>query len=352
MRVIYVASVLLCAVILSILVPAASHAKTVTVVLKNGQRLENIYYSVDKQFQVLRYDKNNYDKKNAVSFLDIEAIYNDEGENIAPKLLGKYYRPTGKTTESSQPPDTGLKTVPQEEVDTTGETAAEQAPATKVESPPPSIDWRSEQDSVYIAARRRPWSVGMRVGGNFSIPSGEWFRGVNSGVGFEGDVTVFLTHEIGLRFQFSRAGLNVDDDFFIKPLYQPGLTFYNEFSSLTVTRYFVFVRYYKSQNSSKNPRVTLYTDVGLGAVNHKMKASTWVTDGVQTGTLTLDESETKFAMPCELGLIIQLAQNIGLDAGFGFDLIFIGKAGGGGTGYGDYQNAYIIDLKLGFIWLL
>lgn len=352
MRTVYIASIVLSAVMVSILVPAVSNAKTVTVVLKNGRRLENIYYSVDKQYQVLRYDKNNYDKKNAVSFFDIEAIIDDKGENIASELLGKYYRPSGKADELSQPPDTGLKAVPQEAVDTTGETTPAQAPVTEAKSPPPSTGWRSEQDSVYLAARRKPWSVGFRFGGNFSIPSGSWFRDVNSGIGFDGDVTVFLTREIAIRFRYSRAGLNVDDNFFFEQFYQPGLTFYNEFSRLTVTRYYVYALYYRRLNSSQGPQMTFYTDVGLGAVDHKMKASAWVTDGVQTGTLTLDDSETKFAMPFGIGLLFQLTQNISFDAGLGIDLIFIGSGGGGDVTYGDNQSAAIIDFKLGIIWLL
>lgn len=341
-RVVYAAALLLCAVVLLIFVPASAHAKTGTLVLNDGRRFENVSYSVDKFYQVVKYKSKGDGTQFAVSFVEIKAILDKNGENVAPKLLGKWYRPSNDAVET--PPSQGSVA---DEADSAAEPTVAPSESSKVLS-----DWRLEDDRVFVEAKKKPWWVGIRSGANISMPTGVWFDDVNTAVGYDGDFVLFLTHQIGLHFRFSRAGLKVDDDFFFtRGLIDPGLTIYNMYSRLAVNRYFLSFLYYDHLNLTQTGKTLFYVGTGAGAVEHREKGSAWATDGQYTWMISIKDTETKFATSAEIGLIFLLARNIGLDTGMSLDIIYIGRAYDE-AGHEVTQTAGIFDFKLGFIYLL
>jgi len=314
-----------------------------TLVLKDGTRIAAVTLKVDKFYKVIRYRTAADTKDQFKSFTDIEAIIGPDGLNHASELLEESYRPSNPVAKPEATPDTTGKIEPPEKATDTAAVAPPQK-----EAPPPTTVWRHDKDAVYKKARQRFWSLGLRLAGNASLPAGDWYTGVNSGIGFEGDLFIALSHDLALRFTCSRAGLNVDDNFYTV-LPPENSTLVSEQSSLSVTRYFLSAVYYQRGNPQDRSKLIWHVWTGLGAISHKMGIKAVARDNESGDPYALDvsSSTTKFAMTVGGGAIILLSKHYGLDFSAGMDVVSVGTDDdSGGVTYG-----YIFDLKIGFITL-
>lgn len=316
-----------------------------TLVLKDGSRIPVVAYKVDKFYKVLRYRSATDTKDKFTSFTDIEALIGSDGVNHAPELLEGWYRPSTPPSAPKATPDTTAKNAgpsAQENKDT----LAAPVPKTQPQAPAPTT-WRTSGDPLYKKARMRFWNMGLRLAGNFSLPAGDWYTDVNPGVGFEGDLFIALTHDLALRFSVSRAGLNVDDDFFAATV--EGATLFRQSAYLHATRYFISAVYYQRIHPLQDKSPIWHAWTGLGAISHHMGASITVRDN-ETGdfyTGVTSTSSTKFAVTGGGGVIAMLNKNYGIDFSAGLDIVFVPAP----SDYYENSYGYIFDLKIGLITL-
>jgi hypothetical protein len=78
-------------------------AKKGTIVLKNGDTYENIEYKIDKEYKTVKAKLSDGETEKNFSFSNIDAIYDSDGNNLAPKLLGRWYDPRVESTSESLP---------------------------------------------------------------------------------------------------------------------------------------------------------------------------------------------------------------------------------------------------------
>jgi len=188
--------------------------------------------------------------------------------------------------------------------------------------------------------------MGLRLGSNFSIPIGDWYEGVNAGIGYEGDFFTPVSRSLALRFHFSRAGLDVDNDFFYFPEYIDFRKI-NQESSITALRYLLFLQYNELTIEQKPNKTSFYACAGLGAITHKMKGEI-VLEEISTGDYYLLEAKddkTDFMMSSIIGIVYTVSSTIGLDGSLSIDCPFVSVEN-------EHIEAFIIDFKVGVILIL
>ncbi len=331
---------------------------TGTIITKDGRQFSDATYKIDNYFKVVKIKTGNDKEEISVSFTDIEAIIDENGYNVAPELLGQLYKPENQNASPS-PEDnpTPIDTIPPPEP----EGAVEGTPRPEAQSPKtttageirkPKTTWQSRESRPFKEATRKYWNVGFRIGGNFSLPSGDWYEGVNSGIGYEGDFSVALTHQAVLRFRVSKSGINVDDNYFFA--FIPPDFIISQASKITAIRYILFLEYSHRLNSPPYGAY-FYAGIGLGAIQHNLEANGVLTDGYDPYPLKETDTQTKFVTAVDAGFIKMLSPKIGIDGGITLDMIAVGSHDAS-TYWGDYYNysvtyAYLFDLKFGVVFL-
>jgi len=297
-------------------------------VLKNGESFEFVKCKSLAQFRAVELTLNEQKENRKVSFSDIQTVFDQEGKDITPQLLGDWYKPEG--TES----------VPE----------TESAPDSQTTVVAPDTKWVSENSSTYREMHRRLWKIAPQFLGCYSFGVGDWFRGVNPGLGFEASFMVAINDYIALKGSFSRTGLNVDDDFYyIIPPY-PGNWEMSQQSSLSVYRYLVSGVYYHRLTPGQEKENFIYAYTGLGAAQHSMHAEAIAHDLDTDDYYLLDgkDTMTKFDVVLGGGVIIAISKSFSFNFDVSLDNIVVGQAETNNwSGWGNTQYAYIFDLKAG-----
>jgi len=274
-----------------------------SIILKTGESYDNVMFSVDNIYKIITIELDEWEKK--VSFKDIAKITDQTGIDITSEILGDLYKP------------------PQQET------------------------WLSENSNLVRLSRTKLWNGIVRLSGNYSFPIGDYYDGIVSSFGFEGDLRLALNHQLDLRFIVSRAGMKVDDDFYIYSL-DPNISILSQKWSFHVMRYLAAIELYKYLDKSKKDLSLFYMYTGLGAAVHTTRGELTLRNNTTNQTASADEttSESKFAMTFGIGVVKTLSKNIGLDLSVAI-------------GSNDYQSdlydsgvvyAYIFDLKLGVVY--
>ena len=136
-----------------------------TIETKTGERFEKVTYAVDYDFKVIRMQLAGGEKN--LSFLDIKLIQSSHGDDITPNILDA------------------------------GSTAAEDM-------------WQVGSSDNGGGYRKQLWDFAFRLAGNFTIPGGDYYQGLSSGIGFEGDATLLVSREFALRLTLSRTGVRLN----------------------------------------------------------------------------------------------------------------------------------------------
>ncbi|MDD4051497.1 MAG: hypothetical protein PHR28_06330 [candidate division Zixibacteria bacterium] len=358
------------------LCPPSVAKETGTIILKDGARFADVAYRIDKYFKVVRFTVSGEGKNKAVSFGNIEAILDAAGNNRAPELLQEYYRPNGTAASAAvpiKPADTPPATspspvatgdsllsaergVPVAVSDTVSPVSSPPAAATANLQPAPKPaqppePWRPETDNVYREGRKRLWTGGLCLFGNFSVPVGDWYTDVNAGMGYEADLFLCVSRHIALRAHISRSGLNVDDSFYDILLPGEGWELMSEKSELTVSRYMLMAQYNDPALDKTLTEVRPYIMFGMGVVREaqSLSASARYTATGEWAYTEGDKTDNRFAMTSGVGLVWKIGRNLGFDLEGAADMIFIPTE----YQYGESASAtaYIIDFKAGLLYL-
>ena len=193
------------------------------------------------------------------------------------------------------------------------------------------------------------WNLLVRAGGNYSIPGSDYFEGISSGVGFEGDLIIPVSREYAIRLHFSRSGLKVEDDFRLIYIYDPLI----QILDYDADRYIASFQWniLGSDAESKKTIPFMYTGLGLLHESATFNAIVYDSEEDQTYQLSDDYSETRFLMSIGGGLMYKLSSRLALDGTFAMDLIWVEVYNDEGDKYPS-PHAYIIDFKLGLVFFI
>lgn len=278
--------------------------------LADGTAYENVTFTVDKLYQVVTIQVGDWKQK--VDFGDIARIVDEGGEDITAKVLGDQYKPVEKKREG---------------------------------------EWLSKEDPKYKAHQKRPFDFGIRAGGNYSFPMGDYYEDINSGMGYGFDALITVTKNVAIRGSVSRAGLRED----LKDIF-PGAIIVEDDLNLSVWRYAVSGQYYQWPDWKTGGRMLYYGFAGLGVISHKMTgtATVLVPAAPDTGNIWFlygtGETENKFMLTYGGGLITMISNRVGIEFGVTLDVVFVGSSDDREVFYygkADYAN--IFDLKVGLV---
>lgn len=273
-----------------------------TVVLKSGTRYENITYSVDRFYKVVKFEYEGREKN--VSFIDIEAIYDLEGNDVTDEKLGTRSGPRDET-------------------------------------------WLSEESDKVKTARAKDWNGMLRLGANYSIPSGDYYEGIKAGIGFEGSVHFAINRQVAVQALISRSGMKVDDNFRLY-LIDPDYSLIDQHYSISTIRYLLGAEYYQPLKWN-DERSFWYLFSGLGAAVHKIKSRATMRYN-PTGELAYlndTSNQSKFVISLGFGVVKAMSKKVGLSFDGSMDLVHVGSVES--RNGREVVYAYIFDLKLGLI---
>ena len=267
-----------------------------TVVLDDGERLEDVKFKYDSWRKVLRVEEDG--SKRYFSLIRIEALYNADGEEITASVLGKDAWPA-VAAEAQQ------RRIPARPIHVAGP-----QPQEIISTDEPV--WRSEHDAVVKRGRRAPWTAVIRLSPSFSVPFGDYYDGVDAGVGFEADLRIGINHQLGLRLSGSRSGA------------KSGVSW----ADITIYRVLVGLEYFDLVSDRDLSHWYLFGS--LGFINQDVES------------LLGGDPGAKFAISSGGGYLIGLSPNLGLDFAAEWTFIAAGESEYGST------SANLLDFSVGF----
>lgn len=269
-----------------------------TITLKDGTVFEDVVFKVNKTYKVVKFKIDDIEQN--ISFTDIVSIIDPEGNNITARELNR---------KSDRPKET----------------------------------WKSTDDKVFREARKKPWGAAFGFHANYSVPLGDYYEGIDPGIGFGGDFNIAFSPKLSGKFIFSKSGMKVSDDFYFYS-YDPMITILSQDVSIRTLRFLLAAQYNHQVISGEKHKGNWYFYSGLGIVSEKISVSLTVQDDYSSSTYTTsdDISDSYFLLAFGGGYQAMLSKDFALDVGANMDLITISS-----NGYGDTQYAYIFDLKVG-----
>jgi hypothetical protein len=315
---------------LVVIILASSHpawaAKASRVVLRDSTVYENVTFRVDNEYKVLELRRDDW--KRTVSFTEVAAIVDESGVDVTEDYLEESFSPLSQPGADAVPAPSG-----------TGEMAV--TPLTSGQSPP--------------VKRRFPWEVGFVVRPNYSVPIGDFYDGITSGVGFDADVIIPVSKQLALRGTVSRSGIREELDKYL----DPGYDLIADDLSMNTWRYLFSVQYYDWPRWRRGGKTMYYVYSGLGAINHRFTGHMLVHD--QAGDLDVvlyptAGSLTRFMTTLGCGVTYKISPVLGIDLGGSLDVVYLGSDAESGSlfysYYGDVQTALIFDFKAGICLFL
>ncbi|MFO7654141.1 MAG: hypothetical protein R6X25_10000 [Candidatus Krumholzibacteriia bacterium] len=303
----------------------------VTVVLTSGEVYENVDLTVDGRFKIVRMRWPEGERQ--VSFSAVASIVED-GVDITRDVIDR--RPTRRTTpapQSGEAPPAGRNLPAADDGD------HEAAPAG-------GTVWLSESDAAYRSARASEWPLALRLAGNYSFPFGDYYEGVESGIGYEGDALIAVSRKIAVRLSASRSGADFELDRFTSQDVAFDL-------SLAVWRFSAAAQVLAPLSRSGGGSFAhLYG--GLGLAVHRLALDVTVNDPVP-GVIypeSASDTETKFMTTFGGGLVSMLSSRVGVDLGAEVDMIWLGSENGDYGYYQTAQTAWLVDVKVGLVYFL
>ena len=311
---------------------ASALPKASSIELADGTVYHDVQYRVDKLYYIVVISAPDDDVN--ISFTEIVAIIDEDGEDVTVEKLGGDYRPARKAV-SKTPESTPAAPV-------------EQPVAGTPEVAQPTEAWPTNTSKP--VGRTSPFNIGVQVNVGYSFPLGSWYDGINSGVGYGADVFIRLTHEMALRGTISKAGARRE-----KQNYYDGLPIIRNDVDISVMRYYLSLQYYNWNNWRRNGKLMWYLYSGLGAVSHSSSGMMIVHDPYEnTDYIIIPEGDTitKFSLVNGGGFTQLLGERTAIQFGCTWDLLFIGKVEDDDSYsglYGDVQTASILEIQVGIV---
>jgi hypothetical protein len=268
-----------------------------TIVTRGGEKYEQVQFDVNSIYKVVII-KLDGEKRN-ISFDQIGAIYDLNGNDISSEVLKGYEAPSRET-------------------------------------------WISEKNPEFKRLNRRLWIVGFRFAGNFSIPSGDYFKAITSGIGLEGDFLVAVSREIAIKGTISKSGMKASKDYRYFSLDQ-NVEIPPEELHLNIMRYLLGVQYYARPPQLAAGKGLFYSYLSLGAISRR-RAFFGPDDNLYYGESS--DIQTRFLTSIGFGGTVLMSKHLGLDLSGEVDIVFLDPGD-----YGNVVRAYIIDFKIGLVCL-
>jgi hypothetical protein len=281
-----------------------------------------------------------------VSFTEIAAILSN-GVDVTESVLGPGYggAPSGGSEPTSpaagEPEQAGTTGPPGESQEEAG---GEPVPVAVPSEPVAPEAWLSEQDQAYREARARPWTFAFRGGGSYDIPFGDYYEGIVAGVGFEGDVLVAFTHEVGMRLSVSKVGMQWDEDEMrrmMREMLGPDVTILEESYELSALRFTVSGVTFRRLDALGKDRSMVYGYGGIGLVQHDSTTELTVRDEYsgETASVSSDYDETKFVTTIGGGFVKGIGNTLGVDVSINLDQLWLESN----------TYAWIVDFRAGLM---
>jgi len=259
-----------------------------SVLTKNGTEYNDVYMVVHNQYKILELTKDTV--KTNVSFSDVQQVLDAEGNDITADILQGYHKSQKATWESNT-----------------------------------SEKRRTYNDKLF--------SFGIGGLGIFTNPFGDYYQGVNGGVGFAGFAVIPINRQGAIRFMVEKSGMGMDE-----PFGMSGLKFVLGFQ-------------YNSYQSELVPGKAIFYGVsGLGIISQKMSIKGTFYDPYSPGDVYyVDESitESDFLFNFEGGAIIPISPTVGIDLSASLDMIYGTMSGFEGVSYG-----FLFNIRAGLMFFL
>jgi len=273
--------------------------------LSDGTVYEDVAFETDRQFRVIYVSVE--DEEKTISFTKIVQIVDDDGEDITEEIIGKLY----VKPETSEPE------------------AVDPEPPVEVSDSVPPTDAAAGSEETWLKPETHKKKYGMKPFGasfNFhacmSAPVGDYYEGIDGGLGFGANVVIPVGRRVAIRGTVSKSGLGLD------------------WADLSVWRYLIGGQYYNWPNWRKGGKVCYNFWTGLGATSH---------------SAAFGFSETKFTTNYGGSVIFMMSKAMGIEFGGNIDMIWVGSGDNSdyyyGT-YGDVQYAFIFDFRVGVAVML
>ena len=276
---------------LAVLGTTARAQERVTVLLKDGQKYEQVTYQVHRGFNTL--ELRSGERNVQVSFADIEAITDASGNNIAPRILGTRYRPSNHAAPRA------------------GETSA-----AALAGPDSAAEARATPTQVEPSAFRlpRPWKMALTLDGGFDSPFGDYYDGTRSGLGFGGTLHAAVTDEFALRGDVTLLGVRVSDGFRLVSL-DPSVEIVSQSYDIDGLRILVGGEYYQSIQRAGGWSGFWYAHGSLGVIRHRITGQLTVRNpGTgQVAELSPVDTQSKFTMTSGFGVVYRVAPRLGVN---------------------------------------
>ncbi len=342
--------------VLPLLPSTAVAEELVTVVLKNGEKHEQVSCRVLRAFNAVELKSG--ERLVRVSFSDIEAVLDAQGNNIAPRLLGTRYRPTGlgrpgggqarpfgtivlKSGERLDdvhyalnparrelviPEGAQPRAIPYDSIATVLDTEGKDITSGLAEPPAEASsasDAPGSREGFPYARPPRPWRAAFVLDGGFDAPLGDYYEGTKGGFGFGGTLHFPVTDELALRGTVTRLGLGFDTGFGLVSL-DPGLQIISQNYSIDALRTQVGLAYYQQIERRNVWSGFWYLHSSLGAIRHGLKGTATIRN-ISTGEtliLSASDSDTKLAMTSGAGGTFRVSPRIGLNVSGDLDFVW------------------------------
>ena len=311
--------------------------------LADGSVYHDVLYIVDNAYRIVTIST--VEKDWDVSFTEIVAIIDEDGEDVTVEALGGDYRPARKAASQDLMP-TPAAPVEQPAAETPEVRQSIETSQVSISEPTEA----AQKSMLKSNGRTSPFDVGVQVNVGFGFPYGTWFEGFNPGIGFGADVFIRLTHDLALRGTVSKAGIKLDE--------LSRLDYWQVLSddrSVSVMRYYLSLQYYKWKNWRRGGKTMWYAYCGMGMVSHKFSGTMIVHDPYEGSDYLVymdSKAINKFSSVTGGGLTHLLTERTAIQCGLTWDLLFIGKVENddGYSGlYGDVQTASILELQVGIV---
>lgn len=370
---------------LPLLSSTAATEELVTVLLKNGEKHEHVSYRVVRAFNTV--ELRSGERLVRVSFSDIEAVLDAQGNNIAPRLLGSRYRPTGAVSPGEGPVRSSgsivLKSgerldnvryelnparreliipggaqpraIPYDSVGTVLDTEGKDI-TTALSEPPPwergAADAPGLRESLPSVGPPRPWRAAFVLDGGFDAPLGQYYEGTKGGLGFGGTLHFPVTHELALRGTVSRLGVGFDSGFGLVSL-DPGFQTISQSYSIDALRIQMGLAYYQ-QIERRNAWSGFWSvHSSIGAIRHALKGTATIrnTGTGENRTVSASDTDTKLAMTSGAGATFMVSPRIGLNVSGDIDFVWTKVFRTDGS-TGTAIKGYVLGLRGGLAFVL
>ena len=260
--------------------------------LIDGTVYSNVSFKTDDHFRVIYVTVD--DEEKTISYTKILEILDANGENITESVTGK------RSVRPEKPRGEAVS----------GESEVEAAPDS-------DKDWLNPQEQK-VKYGKLPFGASLNFHTCMSFPVGDYYDGIDAGVGFGANLVVPVGRGLALRGTVSKSGLGLD------------------FADLSVWRFLFGFQYYNWPKWRDGGKTIFSFWTGLGAASH---------------TAAYGFSETKFATNGGGSIIMMLSDVVGAEIGTNLDVVWVGSAKNY-DGTSDLQTALIFDVRLGLAFML